>query len=122
MPTRLYVTLPSGPALIDVPAMTLVLTPAMQFVEPQYAHYVLATSVPITSLYTPFSVDQIASAIVTASTSSYSVNSYETVDTVQNPDPNLIVAAEPAAIVPALITCLGTQLTFVPVTVESQSN
>lgn len=121
MPTRLFITRPDGPAFVDIEDDTLVLTPDLQFVEPRFAEYILATAAPIQSSYTPFTVDQIATVITTAAVYSYGVSNFQTVPTVENPDPSLIVVTDPDPPPPSVIVCTGVELTFVPVTVLPQT-
>lgn len=115
MPSRLTIMRPDGLAQIDIPDETLVLTPDLQFEEPSVVRYVLATAAPIDSLYTPFTVDQIATEIQTRALWSYSVIGYRTVPTVEFPDPDLITEAEIDP--PSVILCTGFELKFVPVVV-----
>lgn len=118
MPSRLTIIRPDGPAQVDIPDETLVLTPDLQFEEPQQVQYILATGAPIESWYTPFTADSVATLIHTQSLWSYAVVGVRSVPTVEYPDPSLITQPENPP--PSVILCTGEELKFVPVQVVPQ--
>lgn len=119
MPSRLTIIRPDGPAQVDIPDETLVLTPELQFEEPSRAEYILAVGAPIASFFTPFTPDAIATQLNTYALWSYAVVGVRYVPTVEYPDPSLLT--QPEGPPPAVILCTGEELKFVPVHVVPQT-